>query len=221
MNNSPRTRQKSVLADIVTQGIECPGEVELKGRSGLFIDSMALVVRMGKPPGTQMFGDYAIAFHTAVSNAGSPYQEIHDVFDRYLDDSIKLGTTQRRTKTTRPIRRVFENDSVQLPQNWQNFLALPDNKSDLTRFLSEHIVANASPDEIIVTDGGFLDEGEVQSSDRLEELIDVSVFNAAHEETGTRLILHCAKSSLDTIVVSARDTDVSLLLVAHAPPTFG
>lgn len=137
-----------------------------------------------------------------------------------IDDSIKLGTTQRRTKTTRPIRRVFENDSVPLPQNWQNFLALPDNKSDLTRFLSEHIVANASPDKIIVTDGVFLDEGEVQSSDRLEELIDVSVFNAAHEETDTRLILHCAKSSLDTIVVSARDTDVSLLLAAHAPPTF-
>ena len=179
---------------------------------------MALLVRMGKLPGTQTFGDYAIAFHTALSNAGTPYQEIHDVFDRYLDDSIKLGTTQRRTKTTCPIRRVFENDSVPLPQNWQNFLALPDNKSDLTRFLSEHIVANASPDKI---DGGFLDEGEVQSSDRLEELIDVSVFNAAHEERDTRLILHCAKSSLDTIVVLARDTDVSLLLVAHAPPTFG
>ena len=31
MNNSLKTRQKSVLADIVTQGIECPGEVELKG----------------------------------------------------------------------------------------------------------------------------------------------------------------------------------------------
>ena len=87
----------------------------------------------------------------------------------------------------------------------------------MSRFLSEQIVANASPDKIIVTVGGFLDEREVQSSDRLPQIIDVSVFNAAHEEADTRLVLHCAKSSLDTIVVLVRDTDVLLLLIAHAP----
>ena len=108
---------------IVTQGIECPSEIELKGRSGLLTNSMALVAGVEKLPGTQTFGDYAIAFHTAVSNAGSLYQEIHVVFDRFVDDSIKSGTRQRHTKTTCPIRQVTENDSVPLPQNWQNFLA--------------------------------------------------------------------------------------------------
>ena len=177
---------------------------------------MALVAGIGKPSGTKTFGDYAIAFQTTVSNAGSLYQEIHVVYDRNVDDSIKSGTRQRRTNMTRPIRWVNENSSVPLPQNWQNVLASRDNKSDLSRFLSEHIVANAPPDKIIVTGGGFLDEGEVQSSDRLGELMDVRFFKAAHEEADTCLILHCTKSSLDTIVVSARDTDVLLLLIAHA-----
>jgi hypothetical protein len=217
MNTSLRTGQKSVLADIVAQGIECPSQIEFQGRSGLFIDGMALVVGIGKPSGTQTFEDYANAFQTAVLNAGSRYQEIHVVFDRYVEDSIKSGTRQRRAQMTRPIRRVIENGSVPLPHNWQNFLALPDNKSDLSRFLSEYIIANSPPDKIIVVGGGFIDEREVQSSDRSGELIDVSDFSATHEEADTRLILHCAKSNLDTIVVSARDTDVLLLLIAHAP----
>ena len=71
MNTSLRTGQKSILADIVTQGIECPSEVELQGRSGLFIDGMALVAGIGKPHGIQTFRDYAVAFQRAVSNAGS------------------------------------------------------------------------------------------------------------------------------------------------------
>lgn len=178
---------------------------------------MALVAGIGKPSGAQTFGDYANVFQTTVLKAGSRYQEIHVVFDRYVEDSIKSGTRQRRTKTTHPIRRVIENGSVPLPHNWQNFLALPGNKSDLSRFLSKHIVANVPPGTTIVAGGGFLDEREVQSSDRSGQLLDVSVFNATHEEADTRLIFHCAKSSLDTIVVSARDTDVLLLLIAHAP----
>ena len=71
MNTSLRTGQKSVLADIVAQGIECPSQVELQGRSGLLIDGMALVVGIGKPSGTQTFEDYANAFQTAVLKAGS------------------------------------------------------------------------------------------------------------------------------------------------------
>ena len=49
------------------------------------------------------------------------------------------------------------------------------------------------------------------------ELIDASLFDVAHEEADARMMLHCTKSSVDTIVVSARDTDVLLLLIAHAP----
>ena len=88
------------------------------------------------------------------------------------------------------------------------------NKSDLAKFLSEHIIVNAPPDKVVVAAGGFVDEREVQSSQRA---IDLSALKATHEEADTRLILHCVNSSLDNIVLSARDTDVLLLLISHVP----
>ena len=75
------------------------------------------------------------------------------------------------------------------------------------------IIVNAPPDKVDKV-GGFVDEREVQSSDRA---IDLSALRATQEEADTRLIVHCVNSSLDSIVVSARDTDVLLLLIAHVP----
>ena len=73
---------------------------------------------------------------------------------------------------------------------------------------------NAPPDRVVVAAGGFVDEREVQSSERA---IDLSALRVTHEEANTRLIVHCVNSSLNYIVESARDTDVLLLLVAHVP----
>ena len=214
MNGSLRTGQKSVLADILASGIKCPSEIQLRGSSCLLIDGLALVAAIGRPSGAQTFGDFADSFQSAVLQAGSRYQQIHVIFDRYQEDSIKSGTRKRRTKSARPIRRVIEDASVPLPYSWSNFLALPDNKSDLARFLSEHVIVNTPPDKVVVAAGGFVDEREVQSSDGS---IDLSALKATHEEADTRLILHCVNTSLDNMVVSARDTDVLLLLVAHVP----
>jgi len=91
---------------------------------------------------------------------------------------------------------------------------LPDKKSDLARFLSEHIIVKAPPDKVVVAAGGFANEREVQSSERA---IDLSALKATHEEADTCLIVHCINSSLDNVVVSARDTDVLLLLIADVP----
>ena len=77
-------------------------------------------------------------------------------------------------------------------------LALPDNKSDLARFLLEQIVVNAPPDKVVVAAGGFVDEREVQPSERA---IDLSALKATHEAADTHLIVHCVNSSLDNIVV--------------------
>ena len=212
MNGSLRTGQKSILADILTSGINCPIEIQLHGNLCLLIDGLALVAAIGRRSGAQTFGDFADSFQAAVLRAGSRYQQIHVIFDRYQIDSIKSGTRKRRTKSTRPIRRVIEDGSVPLPHSWPNFLALPDNKSDLARFLSEHIIVNAPPDKVIVAAVGFEDEKEIQSSERV---IDLSALKATHEEADARLILYCVNSSLDNIVVSARETDVLLLLVRH------
>ena len=184
MNGTLRTGQKSVLADLITSGINCPSEIELEGSSCLLIDGLALVSAIGRPSGAQTFGDFADSFQTTVIQAGSRYQQIHVIFDRYREDSIKSGTRERRTKSTRPIRRVIEDDSVPLPHSWPNFLALPDNKPDLARFLSEHIIVNAPPDKVVVAAGRFVDEteGSRQSSERA---IDLSTFTKGNPR-GTR-----------------------------------
>ena len=133
---------------------------------------------------------------------------------RFHQDSIKSGTRERRTKFTRPVRRAIEDGSVPLPHSSPNFPALPDDKSDLARFLSEHVIVNAPPDKVVVAAEGFVDEREVQSSERA---IDLSALKATHEEADTRLMVHCVNSSLDNVVVSARNTNVLLLLIAHVP----
>ena len=53
---------------------------------------------------------------------------------------------------------------------------------------------------------------EVQSSKATTNL---SHLNATHEEADTRMVLHCTHNNSETIVVSARDTNVLLQLVAH------
>ena len=175
---------------------------------------MALVAAVGKPADAQTFGAYADRFQNAVLEAGSRYQQIHILFDRYEKSSIKAGTRECRTRTIRPVRRVIENKNVPLPNSWSNFLALPENKANLAKFLSEHLIANAPQEKVIVVAGGFSDGKEAQSSN---QLVDPSLLCADHEEADTRLVLHAIVNSCDTVVVSARDTDVLLLLVAHLP----
>ena len=94
-----------------------------------------------------------------------------------------------------------------------NFLALPENRADLARFLSEHLIANAPANKVLVIAGGFNDKEKAQCSN---EETDSSIFYAAHEEADTRIVYHCIASPCETVVESARDTDVLLLLVAHA-----
>lgn len=68
-----------------------------------------------------------------------------------------------------------------------NSPALPGNRADLARFLSEKLIASALPDPEIVMAGGFLDEHEVRSS---KESQNVSLFVSTHEEADTKLVLH-------------------------------
>ena len=67
----------------------------------------------------------------------------------------------------------------------------------------------------IVVAGGFTDERQVQLSKATNNL---PLLNATHEEADTRLVLHCIHNNSETIVVSARATDVLLLLVTHHDP---
>ena len=91
---------------------------------------------------------------------------------------------------------MIENKNVPVPNNWSNFLALSENKADLARFLSEHLIENPPQDKVIAVAGGFTNKKEVQSS---SETVDPSVFCADHEEADTRIIPHCIANRCDSV----------------------
>ena len=123
MNGTLRTGNKSELANVVTEDIDCPETIQLHAKSSfLIIDGQALVVDLGMPDAAVTFGDLA--------------------------DTLLKGTTRtRRSKTARPIRWIVEGRDVHLLKNWSNFLSLADNKADLAHFLSEEMCSQTPVDK--------------------------------------------------------------------------
>ena len=215
MNGDLRTATKALLAEAVTENIKCLTDLpagDLKDGATLMIDGMALLAAIGKPQGIATFGDLSNSFRATVILAARSYDRVDVLFDRYKDISIKSGTRKQRSKGTRPVRRVIENRNVPLPNDWRNFLALPENKADLAKLLSEDLTESADDSKIVVTAGGFEQEEGVGST---STDIDKSALEAHHEEADTRIVLHCMNSTADCIVVQARDTDILVLLLAH------
>ena len=215
INQTMRTGNKAILADVVTEKVKCPESITLQGHAALFIDGFALVAAIGKPERVKSFGEFADCYVDAVLRKGSGYKRIDVLFDRYWMHSIKATTRSRRTKNTaRPVRRVIEGRDVPLPIKWQAFLALGENKADLARFLSDELIAQAPADTTIVVSGGCLNEEDVLCSD---PCLDVSALKSNHEEADTRFVLHGVniERHLNNLVVYSRDTDVLLLLLAH------
>ncbi|MGH0129970.1 UNVERIFIED_CONTAM: hypothetical protein FKN15_055833 [Acipenser sinensis] len=143
---------------------------------------------------------------------GTDFNRIDVVFDRYYKESIKCGTRQKRSRGSRPISREVEDRAVPLPSNLIDFIALPENKEDLVKFLSEQLIEQAPHDKILILARGFEDEAEVWSS---AEMVDTNQQSAHQEEANTIIILHCVHSDTDSVVVAAQDTDVLILLLAH------
>lgn len=63
-----------------------------------------------------------------------------------------------------------------------------------------------------VVAGGFKEITDVKFS---YPGMDISLVQATHEKTDIRLILHCINTDAETFVVSARDNDVFVLIIAH------
>jgi hypothetical protein len=111
------------------------------------------------------------------------------VFDQYLGHSIKNETREKRTeKKSRPVCRIVDSLNVPLPGNWINFPDLPDNKSNLSEYLSEELIEKGETMETceLITGGGFKKIDMTKSTSHQ----DVTNLKATHEEADTRIILH-------------------------------
>ena len=67
--------------------------------------------------------------------------------DRYFDDSLK-GKTQNNNRGAGVRRKVTSNGL--LPNNWATFLRCSENKTELFRFLTKHVISEASTDKLFV-----------------------------------------------------------------------
>ncbi len=183
------------------------------------IDGQALVQAMGKPSGCATFGDFADSFASKVFSYLKPTSTRVDVvFDRYLHHSVKSAMRKKRTGPgTRLVRRMVNSRDVPLPTNWKQFIDLPENKTNLSEFLSSQLMIKAQSlngYEVIVA-AGFADIEDTRSSQGR----DMRNLMSNHEEADTRIILHgidAQQQGFNQLVVVCQDTDVLVLLTHFA-----
>ena len=103
------------------------------------------------------------------------------VWDRYVDDSLK-GTA--RAKRGKGVRRRVVAGAV-IPGNWQDFLRVNSNKTELFKLLTDALFEafNLEEKQLVVTDGE-----SVLSKPPLHDLASLSPCN--HEEADSRMLLH-------------------------------
>ena len=135
-----------------------------------------------KPPNIKTFGEYTKTFAAALYKMGATFQKIDAMFDCYRPESIKAGT---RTKRKVPVRRQIERESLPLPSEWSNFMALEDNKAYLALLLSNYLIDHSPSDQTMVVAGGFSKVTIVKSSD---PTLDRSMLEADHKEADTCVI---------------------------------
>lgn len=100
----------------------------------------AAIVQMLLPKGAKTFEDYVDSiFLPYVVRNSEGTSRIDIVFDVYSSNSIKAATRERRGCGLR--RRVLPKTS--LPANWQSFLRVDDNKTELFQFIAQRLCDKA------------------------------------------------------------------------------
>ena len=98
-----------------------------------------------------------------------------------------------------------------MPNKWNQFINLEENKADLAKLISEELCCQVADGEIVTT-GGF----QTPEMAKCSPECDPGILCATHEEADTRILLH-AKDALqhgfDRIVIVCKDTNVFLLFV--------
>ena len=169
----------------------------------------AAVVQMLNPKTAKTFQEYAdIVFAPYVFSQLATAQRVDIVWDRYIQDSLKSTTRQKRGKG---IRRHVAPTTV-LPKNWMEFLRVDENKTELFKFLSQQMI------QLPIEEGK-----EIYTTDEmgvLSTIPDADMANLApcsHEEADTRLFLHAAhavQKGYRKLCIRTGDTDVVVLAIA-------
>ena len=102
------------------------------------------------------------------------------MFDAYWKDSLKAAT---RRKICKCIRMHMEGNK-QIPSNWQEFLRVEENKSELFHLVSDRIVDKEFPGRVIVTrDDGVLSSAPCDLA---------GLMSCTHKEADPRMFVHAS-----------------------------
>ena len=165
-----------------------------------------VVVHMLHPGTAKTFQEYAdFVFGPYTSSQIDKTSRVDMVWDVYLSDSLKGTTKQKRGKgVRRPV-----SSSTTIPKSWKDFLRVDGNKTELFKFLAQHVTCLA------------VDEGKVlyatSAQDVLRSTCQAELSNltpCSQEEADTGLILHAADAvpqGKRRVFVCTVNTDVVVL----------
>ena len=166
----------------------------------------AVLVNFLKPVAAKTFDDYALkVFLPYIQGHLQRACRVDIVWDQYCNNSLK---SQARDKRGKGIRRRVDGSTV-LPGNWQQFLRIDANKTELFAFLTKHITHLVSDKQIVTTNGSDVMCIPARDISHLAP--------CDHEEADTRMMLHLADAVRDgfqKILLRTVDTDVVVLAMA-------
>ena len=144
--------------------------------------------------------------------------DLHVVFDKYLESSIKRQTRVKRGDNQCGIKYRLQSD-LPVPPNWKQFLSIAENKANLADYYSDYLNENAGMalrDRQTLFIGGGQDDKAIKVTNSGN--YSVRLLKSNQEEADTRICLHArvaAETGSKCIVVSSPDTDVLVLLLHH------
>lgn len=168
----------------------------------------AAIVNMLQPGAAKTFLEYAQSvFSPYILSQLRQVERLDIVWDQYLTDSLK---TEARSKRGKGVRRRVEPSSV-IPGNWQAFLRIDDNKTELFSFLAKCVTALDADKPILSTHHTAVLCNQPRDN--------TGIAPCTHEEADTRILLHLAdavKEGYSKASIRTVDTDVLVLAVKAA-----
>ena len=141
-DGSLRKTNKSILSSVIEKGVrvlprlpQSPPEIT----SVHLIDGMALM-QMVKPGSPKTFGQLPAKYFSIITE---PLHQrdcnwVDVVFDQYWNISIKAGECLRRGPTN-SLDIKINDPSMPVPEQWDKYMANPQNKVNLCHFLTESL----------------------------------------------------------------------------------
>ena len=215
------TTKKSDFLEKLEKLIQPESVVRTVSEKDTFVsDGMAIIQMLQAPASVAkpMYNDMASLFWKYSLSASGGVQNIHVVFDRYIENSLKLQTREKRGEDLSRSTPAHIQGKMNIP-DWESSLASSRFKRELTHLYTKHLTENChellSDSQHVYVSGGFDDKALKVSSDLVEF---VEKLRSNHEEADTHILLHVAyQASLGAkrAVVASPDTDVLVLLVHH------